>query len=79
MIEGRVSDVGVHFSFSMCIVLSGLDTVSLTTTEPGVELEKVKWCMVVMPFKAVCRNGLSKKAAQSYVGTKTVPSCVPTS
>ena len=59
--------------------LSRPSTPSLTTMQPCLVLVKVKWCIDLMPFKAHCQNGWSQKVAQSYVGTRTLPSCVPTS
>ena len=52
---------------------------SFTITYPGFSLVKVMWCRDLMPFKARCQNGWSKKVAQSYVGMITLPSWVPTS
>ena len=79
MMEGRSEDVGVQLlSCRRLISLSGLVTESLTSAVPGKSSLNVKWCMDLIPLRAFCLNGLSKNFAQSYVGTSTRPSCVPT-
>ena len=34
--------------------------ITYSTTTPGLLREKVKWCMALMPFRAVCLKGVSK-------------------
>ena len=64
---GSWSALGLYLlSTIMFISRSGLLIVSLTTTEPGFELVKVRWCMLLIPLSAVCRNG----------ALKTLPSCM---
>ena len=69
----------LQFHSSSCIILivfSGLSTLSLTDVP---RFCVSKWCTAFVPFSARCRKGWSKNSAQSYVGTKTRPSWVPTS
>ena len=64
--DGRSAALGFHLSsrrrFS---TLSGLVTESFTMTTPGLRCEKVRWCIALMPFSAVCLKGASKNCAQS--------------
>ena len=54
-------------------------SLSLTKAYPGWVSVNRKWCIAFIPFSARCQKGRSKKVAQSYVGTRIRPSCVPTS
>ena len=72
MMGGRSDLVGFQLlSWRRFISLSGLVTKSLTITMPDLRVKDGAW-----PLRADCWRGVSKNWA---VGTKTSPSCVPTS
>lgn len=60
-----------------CISLLSVET--LTIAQPGVLAEKTRWWSFFMPLKACRLKNGAKYSAQSYWGTITVPSSLPTS
>ena len=66
MIGGRLDTLGFQLlSFKRLTSLSGLVKESFTVAIPGLTEENVKWCIALMPLRAVCLNGVLKNCAQS--------------
>ena len=60
--------------FSRLIICSGSSIPFLTITFPGCDLENLKWCIFVIPLRAVLTVCSSKKPLQSNIETIEDPS-----